>query len=206
LPESVFGIFLVAPDMAIVAMLAPLGAATIGAFRALNVVSGLTFVVPGPLQIATQTVIGQRLGARDAEGARDFLRRALRTSLIVTTVTGVLVAAFAWPLGYVFTLNAAIAAIAAGPLALHMVTMPIKGWAMVALSPIRAAGDTRFSMAVGVLCGVLVLPVAWACIERFHIGLYSVPVAWIIAWSARAAVTAAKLRDGEWSTREPLAA
>jgi putative MATE family efflux protein len=205
-PESVFGFALVAPDMAIVTMLAPLGAATIGAFRALNVVSGLTFVVPGPLQIATQTVIGQRLGANDRDGARDFLGRALRMTLVVTTLTGLLVALGAWPLAYLFTLNAAIATIAAGPLALHMVTMPIKGWAMVALSPIRAAGDTQFSMAVGILCGVLVVPIAWLCIERLHIGLYAVPVAWIAAWSARALVTGWKLRGGAWATREPIAA
>jgi putative MATE family efflux protein len=206
LPESIFGVALVAPDMAIVGMLAPLGAATIGAFRALNVVSGLTFIVPGPLQIATQTVIGQRLGAGDPAGAREFLRRALRTALAVTTLTGILVALCSWPLAYVFTLNAAIATLAAGPLALHMVTMPIKGWAMVALSPVRAAGDTRFSMSVGILSGALVLPVTWFCIERLHAGLYGVPIAWIIAWSARAAVTGLKIRNGAWSTRAPLAA
>jgi Na+-driven multidrug efflux pump len=187
-------------------MLAPLGTSVIGAFRALNVVSDLTFVVPSPLQSATQTVIGQRLGARDAEGAQAFLRRALRTTLLVTTITGGVVALCAWPLAYVFTLNAAVATLAAGPLALHMLTMPMKGWAMVALSPLRAAGDTQFSMAVGVLCGILVLPLAWFGIEKVHAGLYSVPVAWIIAWAARASVTAWKLRGARWSSAEPLAA
>ncbi|HVA29100.1 MAG TPA: MATE family efflux transporter [Candidatus Baltobacteraceae bacterium] len=206
LPESVFGFALVAPDIAIVAMLAPLGAMTVAAFRALLVVSDLTFVVPGPLQSATQTVIGQRLGARDPLGARAFLRRALHTSLIITTLTGAIVALFAWPLAYLFTMNAAVATLAALPLALHMVGMPIKGWSMVALAPIRAAGDTQFSMAVGILCGVLVLPITWWGIERLHFGLYSVPVAWIIAWGARAALTAWKLRGHAWSERAPIAA
>jgi putative MATE family efflux protein len=206
LPESVFGFAIVAPDMAIVAMLAPLGATIVAAFRALNVVSDLTFTVPGPLQSATQTVIGQRLGARDSAGARSFLRRALRTALTVTTIAGALVAIGAWPLAYLFTMNAAVASVAALPLAVHMLTMPIKGWAMVALAPIRAAGDTRFSMAVGIACGLLVLPIAWFSIERLHIGLYAVPIAWIVAWSARAGLTALKLRDSRWSEREPLAA
>ena len=166
----------------------------------------LTFVIPGPLQSATQTVIGQRLGARDSSGARMFLRRALRTSLIVTTATGAIVALASWPLAYVFTMNASVATLAALPLALHMVGMPIKGWSMVALAPIRAAGDTRFSMTVGIVCGALVLPITWWGIERWHIGLYSVPIAWIVAWSARAALTAWKLRDRTWSEKEPLAA
>lgn len=206
LPESVFGFALVAPDIVIVAMLAPLGAMTVAAFRALLIVSDLTFVIPVPLQSATQTVIGQRLGARDGSGARMFLRRALRTSLVVTTFTGAIVAVLAWPLAYLFTMNAAVASLAALPLALHMAGMPIKGWSMVALAPIRAAGDTRFSMAVGLVCGVLVLPITWWGIERMHWGLYSVPVAWIVAWSARAALTALKLRYGTWSEKEPLAA
>ncbi len=205
-PESVFGFAVVGPDMAVVAMLAPLGAIYIAAFRALNVVSDLTFVVPGPLQSATQTVIGQRLGARDAEGATMFLHRALRTTLLVTTLTGAVVAVCAWPLSFLFTMNAAVASVAALPLAVHMLTMPIKGWAMVGIAPIRAAGDTRFSMAVGIVCGLFVLPLTWLGIERLHLALFSVPVAWIMAWSARAALTALKIRDGGWSEREPIAA
>ncbi len=205
-PESIFGFAIVGPDMAIVAMLAPLGALYIAGFRALNVVSDLTFVVPIPLQTATQTVIGQRLGARDREGAMMFLHRAQRTTLVITTVTGIAVAICAWPLSFLFTMNAAVATAAALPLALHMVTMPIKGYAMVALAPIRAAGDTRFSMTLGIVCGLLVLPLTWAGIEHLHLGLFSVPIAWIIAWSARAALTALKVRDGSWSEREPIAA
>jgi putative MATE family efflux protein len=205
-PEAIFGLAVVGPDIAVVAMLAPLGATTVAAFRALNVVSDLTFVVPSPLQSATQTVIGQRLGARDPEGARAFLQRALRATLAVTALTGLAVAIFAWPLSFVFTMNAAVATVAALPLALHMVTMPIKGWAMVAIAPIRAAGDTRFSMTVGIVSGLLVLPLTWTGIERLHLGLYSVPMAWIIAWSCRAALTGLKLRDGNWTRREPLAA
>lgn len=206
LPEAVFGLAIVGPDMAIIAMLAPLGALTIGAFRALNVVSDLTFVVPGPLQSATQTVIGQRLGARDVQGAHWFLGRAFRTTMFISTLTGVVVAVFAWPLSYLFTLNAAVATAAALPLAAHMLTLPLKGYAMVAIAPIRAAGDTRFSMALGIMCGLLVLPITWFCIERLHVGLYSVPIAWIAAWSVRAFMSAAKLRDGRWAERAPIAA
>ena len=205
IPECVFGFAVVGPDIAIVSMLAALGPTTIAGFRALNVLSDLTFVVPSPLQSATQTVIGQRLGARDPSGARWFLGRALRTTVVVTTLAGALVAICAWPLSYLFTMNAAVASAAALPLAVHMLTLPIKGWAMVAIAPIRAAGDTRFSMFVGMLCGVLVLPLAWFGIERLHVGLYAIPIAWIIAWSARAVLTALKLRSGSWSRREPIA-
>jgi putative MATE family efflux protein len=206
LPESVFLLGVMLPDIFIVAMLAPLGPTIVSAFRALNVVSDLTFVVPSPLQSAAQTVIGQRLGAGDVAGARWFLGRAQHVSIVITLVGGFVAASLAWPLAFVFTLNAAVASLAAWPLALHMATLPIKGWAMVSLAPIRASGDTRFSMLVGIASSALVIPFAWFGIERLHIGLYSVPLGWIAAWSVRALLTQWKLRDGAWMRRATLAA
>ena len=202
LPEVAFLFAVIAPDSFIVAMLAPLGVVAISAFRALNVVSDITFVVPSPLQSATQTVIGQRLGAGDIEGARSFFARARKLSFWLTTLTGAICAVLAWPLGYLFTLNAFVASVAMWPLVLHMVTLPIKGYAMVSMSPIRASGDTRFSLTVGILTGILVVPVAYLCIRVFHIGLFGVPIAWIVAWGARAIATAIKLRDEAWTRRK----
>ena len=205
-PEAVFLLGVMAPDIFIVAMLAPLGAIAVAAFRALNVVSDLTFVVPSPLQSAAQIIIGQRLGARDAMGAQWFFQRATRVSLLLTTLTGIVTALLAWPLAYLFTLDAAVATIAAWPLAVHMITLPLKGWAMLSLAPIRASGDTRFSMVLGIVCSALVIPLAYIGIERLHLGLYSVALGWIVAWGVRAAVTQWKLHDGAWMRRAPLAA
>jgi Na+-driven multidrug efflux pump len=98
-------------------------------------------------------------------------------------------------------LNASVASVAALPLAAHMATLPIKGWAMVSMAPIRASGDTRFSMTVGIVTSVLVLPAAYVCIRILHIGLWGVPISWIFAWTARAVLTGFKLRDGSWTRR-----
>jgi Na+-driven multidrug efflux pump len=182
-------------------MLAPLGAIAISAFRALNIVSDLTFAVPSPMQSAVQTVIGQRLGAGDVEGARWFFSRSRIFSFWFTTATGAVTAVLAWPLAYLFTLNAVVASAAAWPLALQMATLPIKGWAMVSMAPIRAAGDTRFSMTVGIVSSVLVIPLSFLFIKVMHIGLLGVPIAWVVAWAARLALTAVKLRDESWTRR-----
>jgi putative MATE family efflux protein len=206
MPEAVFLFTVMLPDVFVVAMLAPFGPTAVAAFRALNVASDLTFVIPSPLQSAAQTVIGQRIGAGDIPGAKAFLARALRLTLLITAVAGVVAAALSWPLAFAFTLNASVASIAALPLAVHMITLPLKGWSMVALAPIRASGDTQFSMIVGILSSVLVIPVAWLGIDRFGLGLYSVPIAWIMAWAMRAVITQFKLRDGAWMRTPPLAA
>lgn len=206
LPEAVFLIGVMLPDAFIVAMLAPFGTIYVAAYRALNVVSDLTFAVPSPLQSATQTVVGQRLGARDVAGAQVFFVRARRLSLLITSATAAGFALLSWPLAFLFTLNARLANFAALPLAVHMATLPIKGWAMVSLAPIRAAGDTRFSMFVGLVTAALAIPSAYVAIVVLRWGLFGVPVAWIFAWSARAAMTALKLRDGSWTARAPVGA
>ncbi len=77
---------------------------------------------------------------------------------------------------------------------------------MVSLAPIRASGDTRFSMTVGIACSVLVIPLAWIGIERLHIGLYSVALGWIAAWTVRGVLTQIRLDSGEWMRRAPLPA
>jgi Na+-driven multidrug efflux pump len=77
---------------------------------------------------------------------------------------------------------------------------------MVSMAPIRASGDTRFSMIIGIVTSLLVFPASYACIRVLHIGLWGVPVAWTFAWSARAAITAFKLRGESWTRRRLIAA
>ena len=203
-PEAVFLFAMMLPDAVIVGLLAPLGALRVAAFRALVIVSDLTFIVPIPLQSAIQTVVGQRIGAGDIDGAIAFFHRARRQAVWITTATALGAAALAWPAAYAFTLNWAVANVAAAPLAAHMATLPIKGWAMTSMAPIRASGDTAFSMLVGILTSVLVIPAAFVFIRVFGFGLWGVPLAWIVAWGARSIVTGMKLRTGSWTRRAAL--
>jgi putative MATE family efflux protein len=205
LPEAVFLFAMIAPDSFIVAMLAPLGAIAISAFRALNIVSDLTFAVPSPMQQAAQTVIGQRLGAQDIAGAREFFSRSRVYAFRVTTLAAAITAVLAWPLAFVFTLNAVVATAALWPLVAQAVMLPLKGWAMVSMAPIRAAGDTRFSMTVGFVSSALVVPLAYVFIRVAHLALFGVPLAWAVAWLARLAMTHLKLRDDSWTRRRLFA-
>lgn len=204
-PEAVFLFAMMVPDAVIVTLLAPLGALIVSAYRALIVVSDLTFVVPSPLQSAVQTVVGQRLGAGDVQGAKEFFKQARVRATWLTIGAAAICAACAWPAAYLFTLNAQVATLAALPLAVHMSTLPIKGWSMVSMAPIRASGDTRFSLIVGLLTAVFVLPAAFIFVRVLHFGLWGVPAAWIFAWTARAVVTAIKLRGESWTRRTLLA-
>jgi len=198
LPEAVYLTLVVGPDIAIVTMLAPLGAQTVAAFRALMIVSDLTWSIPGSLGSAAQTVLGQRFGAHDSAGARDFDRRAIGYGVRLSSIAAVAVAALSWPIAAVITLSPALATLAAGPIALHMLTLPQKGYAMLGIARIRAVGDTRFSMIVGAIASLFVIPGAYLGITRLHLGLYAIPCAWIVTWLFWCLATALRLRRFDW--------
>jgi len=198
LPEAVYLTLVVGPDIAIVTILAPLGAETVAAFRALAIVSDLTWSIPGSLGTAAQTVLGQRFGARDSAGARAFDRRAIGYGVRLSSIAAVAVAALSWPIAAVITLSPALATIAAGPIALHMLTLPQKGYAMLGIARIRAVGDTRFSMIVGAIASLVAIPGVYFGVTRLHLGLFAVPCAWIVAWLFWCLATALRLRRFDW--------
>ena len=199
LPEAVYLFLVVAPDVAIVAILAPLGAEIVAAFRVITIVSDVTWSVPGALGSAAQTVIGQRFGAGDVPGARFFDRAALRYGIVLSSAGGAVVAALAWPIAFVCTLDRGLASLAAVPLALHMLTLPLKGYAMVGIARVRAAGDTRFSMLVGIIASAIDIPGTWFLVYVLHAGLFAVPLAWIAAWLFWCGATAVRLHRFDWN-------
>ncbi|GAC1537814.1 MAG: hypothetical protein NVS2B17_10940 [Candidatus Velthaea sp.] len=202
LPEAIYLFLVVAPDIAVVAVLAPLGPETIAAFRVLSIVSDLTWAIPGSLGSAAQIVIGQRFGAGDVAGARAFDGRAQRYAVALSTAGGLIVAALSWPISFVCTLDAALASLAAPPLALHMLTLPLKGYAMTGIARVRAAGDTRFSMIVGIIASAIVIPGIWLGVHVARIGLFAVPIVWTIAWLFWCAATAIRLRRFDWNAAQ----
>lgn len=199
-PEAIYLFLVVAPDIAIVAILAPLGAGTVASFRALVIVTDATWAIPGSLGSAIQTILGQRFGAGDIAGARAFEARAIRYAVGICTIGGAFIALFAWPIAALCTLNASLASLAAVPLAVHMLTLPLKGYAMAGIARIRAAGDTRFSMIVGTIASVIVIPGVYFCVNVLHIGLFAIPASWITAWLFWSAATAIRLNRFDWKT------
>jgi len=204
-PEFVFLVLQIAPEPFAIAMLAPAGAREVGAFRALSLVSDLTWSLPGSLGDASEVVAAQRIGARDFDGAVRFQRDATRLGVLACTLVGAVVAALAWPLAALCTLSPALASVAAAPLAAHVgVTLPLKGYAMTVLSPIRGAGDTRFVMLMGILVtGIAVAGIAVG-VRVLGFGLWAIPFGWTVAWIVRGVATTLRLKSGDWRRRTPF--
>ena len=205
-PEFVFLVLQIVPEPVTIALLAPAGTESVAAFRALSLVSDVTWSLPGALGDASEIVAGQRIGARDYDGAKTFQREATRLSVLLCAIVGATFACLAWPLAALCTLSPALASIAAAPLAVHVgVTLPLKGYAMTVLAPIRGAGDTRFVMVMGIVTTLVAVGAIYAGIRVLHLGLWSVPIGWTAGWLARSAITTVRLNGGDWRRRAPAA-
>ena len=205
-PEFVFLTLQIAPEPVTIGLLAPYGTESVAAFRAMSLVSDVTWALPGALGDAAEVVLGQRIGARDYAGGTRFQRDATRYGVLVCLAVGLIVAGLAWPLAAVCTLSPALASLAAWPLAAHVgVTLPLKGYAMTVLAPIRGAGDTRFVMVMGIVTTIVAVGGIATGIRVLHLGLWAVPFGWTASWLVRGAITTLRLNGGDWR-RRPLAA
>jgi len=201
-PEFVFLTLQIAPEPVTIGLLAPYGTEPVAAFRAMSLVSDMTWALPGSLGDASEVVLGQRIGARDFAGAMRFQRDATKYGVLVCLVVGALFAALAWPLAAICTLSPALASLAAWPLAVHVgVTLPLKGYAMTVLAPIRGAGDTRFVMVMGIVTTIVAVGGIAAGILVLHLGLWAVPFGWIASWLVRSTITTLRLNGGDWQRR-----
>jgi putative MATE family efflux protein len=201
-PEFVFLTLQIAPEPVTVALLAPYGTEAVAAFRALSLVSDATWSLPGSLGDASEIVLGQRIGARDYAGAAAFRGDATRIAVLLCLGVGALVAVLAWPLAALVTLSTALAGVAAAPLAVHVgVTLPLKAYAMTVLAPIRAAGDTRFVMVMGIATTAVALAGIAFGVRGLHAGLWAVPFGWTAGWIVRSAITTVRMRGGDWQRR-----
>jgi Na+-driven multidrug efflux pump len=201
-PEFVFLTLQIVPEPVTIGLLAPYGAESVAAFRAMSLVTDVTWALPGALGDASEVVIGQRIGARDYAGATRFQRDATKYSVLVCLLVGALFAGLAWPLAAICTLSPALASLAAWPLAAHVgVTLPLKGYAMTVLAPIRGAGDTRFVMVMGIVTTIVAIAGIATGIRVLHFGLWAVPFGWTASWLVRSAITTLRLNGGDWQRR-----
>jgi Na+-driven multidrug efflux pump len=76
---------------------------------------------------------------------------------------------------------------------------------MIGIARVRAAGDTGFSMVVGIIASAIAIPGTWFALHELHAALFAVPLAWIVAWLFWCAATAVRLRRFDWD-RTRLAA
>jgi putative MATE family efflux protein len=167
------------------AVLARIGAASLGAHQIAFQLWTFLALVLDAVAIAGQVMIGRMLGAGDAPGARAAAVRMIGWSTVLGTGFGVVLLALGGVLPHLFTDDPAVIDRAHALWPLFVAMMPANG-AVFALDGILiGAGDTRFLMWAMLAAGAVYVPIALLALGQGW-GIVGV-------WSGLAALIAARL-------------
>jgi MATE family, multidrug efflux pump len=135
---------------------------------------------------AATTLVGQRLGARDAEGARRCARQASRLAVIIMTAWGASFVLFPRTWVGFFTPDPEVLAYSVPLLTTLGLLQPPLAIAMVVSGALRGAGETPVVLAAAVVGGWLVrLPLAYLGGVVANLGMTMVWITMIIDWIVR---------------------
>lgn len=164
-------------------------------------ISALSFLPGWGFSIAATTLVGQQLGARNPEGARQSAYAAFWLAFSVMLVMGAILFVFEAPILRLFTDDPAV--LAAGAIVLHMsaAQQPVLAASFVFSGALRGAGDTRTTMLI-TLTSVwgLRLLCAYLLGIVFGMGLLG---AWLAIWldfAFRSTMFYLRFRSGKWQT------
>lgn len=145
------------------------------------------------------TLVGQRLGAKQYEEARQCQKRIMLVSMGVAMPMGLALAIFGYPLAGLYTSDPVVQQESARLLWL-MLGYCFFGLMINVNDPIlRVAGDTRFVMTYTILGVWLVrIPLTWLFAYALHWGAFGVQLANVLSLIVRAACGVIRLHKGQW--------
>ncbi|MBI4536889.1 MAG: MATE family efflux transporter [candidate division NC10 bacterium] len=144
---------------------------------------------------ATTTLVGQRLGARDPDGARQSARQAYWLSVRVMTVWGAAFVLFPAAWVSLFTGDPAVLAYSIPLMTSLGLLQPPLAIAMVVAGALRGAGETQVALLAAVVGGWLVrLPVSYFGGVAAGMGLGVVWASMILDWAVRGVIVSWRFR------------
>lgn len=181
--------------------------ATFGSVAVAGYTIGIRVIVFGLLPSwgianAAATLVGQSLGAKDPERARQSVWRAGFINLCVMGFVGLLFVIFARPIVFLFTDEAAVQEAAAACLRIIASGYIFYAYGMVFGQAFNGAGDAWTPMGLNLLCFWCgQMPLAWYLSTKTPLGLVGVPVAVALAFSSHAVAAGLLFRRGRWALK-----
>jgi putative MATE family efflux protein len=160
--------------VAFAAMINSLGELSTAAHTVANTVES-AFYIPGyGMMAAAATLTGNAIGAGDKRGLRDLARVNIAIEVILMTVTGGLLFAFAEPMAGVFSKDAQVIALASTVLRMVAVSEPVYGVSLVIEGMMQGAGKTVAPFVFNIIGMWLVRILGtFICIHLLSMGLVS---------------------------------
>jgi putative MATE family efflux protein len=158
----------------------------------------LSFVVGFGFQIAAATLVGQRLGAGDPDGAAASGWRAMRLAVSAMVALGGAIIAGAWPIARLMIDDPEVVRLTVVFIYILGAMQPLMAIEFTIAGALRGAGDTRFPF-FAVLAGLLGVRCSLAALAAWA----GLPVEWIFAaligdYLVKASMLVGRFRSGRW--------
>ncbi|QHW31835.1 MATE family efflux transporter [Paenibacillus rhizovicinus] len=152
--------------------------------------------------IATEIIIGHMVGAGEKKAAYYRLLKSLRLSIVMTAVVVAITALFRFKLVGLFTDDPKIIAMGAGIFLISLVLEPGRVFNIVVINSLRAAGDAKFPVLMGVfsMWGVCV-PLAYYLGVHLEWGLAGIWIAFTVDEWLRGLLMLARWKSGVWAKK-----
>lgn len=150
----------------------------------------------------TEIIVGQMVGSGDVKAAYQRLMRSLKISFLLTLAVVGIASLFRYELIGMFTKDPNIIALGAGIFLLSIVLEPGRTFNLVIINSLRAAGDARFPVLMGVISmwGISV-PLAYFLGVHLEIGLMGIWIAFIIDEWVRGLLMLLRWRSRAWEKK-----
>ena len=178
-----------------------LGEASLAAHQIAINVESLSFMPGFGVSVASATLVGQSLGAKDPDLAEESIHACMRISLVVMGAVGIVFALFGPSLSALFGSTPEVLTLAGNAVrigALEQLPIAVQ---MVIAGSLRGAGDTKTPL-FATLLGTLAfrVPIVYLFAVVFRWGLNGVWLGTAVDWTARAALLYLLFRRGAWKT------
>ena len=180
---------------------ASLGTVVFAANSVYITAESISFMPGFAFATAATTLVGQALGAKKKDLAKEFAYKTVAVGAAILTFTGAMIYIFARQLVSLFTPDPDAVELAV--ICLHQVAFiqPIQVTAWILAGALRGAGDTKWPFYITAVCnwGIRTLG-AYLCIRVFHLGLPEAVLCACADCAVRALLTWLRFRTGKWAT------
>nr|WP_216855550.1 MATE family efflux transporter [Paenibacillus alba] len=152
--------------------------------------------------MGTEIIIGHMVGAGEFKAAYHRLLKSLRICFVVTFVVVGIAAIFRKNLLGLFTDNPDIIAMGSTILLLSIILEPGRTFNLVVINSLRAAGDAKFPVFMGVISmwGVAV-PLAYWLGIHLGMGLFGIWIAFVVDEWLRGILMYLRWKSGAWKSK-----
>ena len=182
------------------AIVATYGTKQIAANGVTNSLVVLAYTTEMAMQLAVITVVGQAVGANDYEQAKYYIRKMVLMAWVMAAANNLILYLLSPYALNMYTLTPETMAIARQILAMECAAVALlHAPAFVLPTALRASGDARYTMYVGV-CSMFAARVAGAYIlgTVMGLGVVGTRIAMYLDWCVRIAFFVIRYRSGKW--------